>query len=221
MLLKDLREQIVIIGNRIAADGLAHTGQGNISAMDPESGLIAITPSAIPYHLRTPEDIVVIDLNRKIVEGKWQPTSEIALHLRFYQTRPDVKAVIHTHAPYASVFGIVHEPIPMVLIESAAALSGPVPVAPYARPGSEEVAEVTQKAMGESGVACVMANHGLVTVGTNLEQAYGATLAAETSARLVILARAMGGQVKTLDEAECKALRESYLSRYGPKPISR
>ncbi|WP_299028915.1 class II aldolase/adducin family protein [uncultured Thermanaerothrix sp.] len=221
MILRDLREQIVEIGNRMVVNGLAHGGQGNISAIDVDSRLIAITPSAVPYHLRTPEDIVVIDLNRKIIEGKWQPTSEIALHMQFYHTRPDVRAVIHTHAPYASVFGIIYEPIPMVLIESATLLSGPVPVAPYARPGTEEVAEVTQKAMGKTGVACVMANHGLVTVGPNLEQAYSTTLAAETSARLVILARAMGAQVKTLDEAECIALREAYLSRYGPKPLPR
>ncbi|MDT8898154.1 class II aldolase/adducin family protein [Thermanaerothrix sp. 4228-RoL] len=219
MRLKELRERIVEIGNRMVADGLAHGGQGNISALDVESGLIAITPSAVPYHLRQPEDIVVIDLNRQIIEGKWQPTTEIALHMRFYHTRPDVRAVIHTHAPYASVFGIIHEPIPMVLIESATALSGPIPVAPYARPGSEEVAELTQKAMGEEGVACVMAHHGLVTVGQTLEQAYQATLAAETSARMVILARSMGAKVETLDERECKALRQAYLARYGPKPL--
>jgi len=218
MLLKELREQIVELGNQLVRDGLAHGSQGNISALDVESGLIAITPSALPYALRKPEDIAVIDRQRHLIEGKWQPTSEIALHMKFYEQRPDVRAVVHSHAPYASVFAVIHEPIPSVLIEAALCLGGAVPVAPYARPGSEEVAEVTVRAMGAKGVACVMAHHGLVTVGATLKQAYEATLAAETTARIVIMARSMGAREFVLDATESAAMHEAYLKRYYPKP---
>ena len=216
MLLKELREQVLETGLRMVADQIAHGAQGNISILDPESKLIAITPSAIPYHALKVEDICVVDLSGKVVEGQWRPTSEMALHLVFYRNRLDVGAVVHSHAPYCSVFGITHEPIPMVLTEAATCLTGPVPVAPYRRPGSEEVAQVTYEAMAPRGVAAVMAHHGLVTVGATLAQAYDSTLAAETSARMVMMARSMGRQEVVLDAEECATMRQIYLTHYKP-----
>jgi L-ribulose-5-phosphate 4-epimerase len=219
MLLQELREKIVEIGNRMVEDGVAHGSQGNISAYDVESGLIAITPSAVPYRLRKAEDITVIDMDRKIVEGKWRPTSEIALHMIFYKRRKDVKAVVHSHAPHSTVFGVIHESVPSILTEAALCLTGPVPVAPYFRPGTEEVAELTYNAMGENGAAGILAHHGLVTVAGNLEQAYDSTMAAETTARIVIMARSMGAKEINLDPAEAAAMREIYLTKYFAKPL--
>jgi L-fuculose-phosphate aldolase len=217
MLLSDLREKIVEIGLRMVADGLAHGTQGNISALDAESGLLAVTPSAVPYAQRRAEDICVMDLQRRLIEGRWQPTSEVNLHLAFYRRRKDVRAVVHSHALHASVFGVTGEAIPQVLIESAMCLTGPVPVAAYASPGGEEVAELTADAAGAFGNAVVMAHHGLVTVGDTLEQAYAASLAAETMARVVILARSMGVKEKTMDPLEAARLREGFLANYAPK----
>lgn len=219
MLLQTLREQIVQIGLRMVEDGLAHGAQGNISALDVETGLIAITPSAYPYYLRKAEDICVIDLQRNLVEGKWKPTSEIALHTIFYQKRKDVCAVVHSHAPNSTVFGVINEQIPAVLTEAAFYLTGSVPVAPYACPGSDEVAEVTYAAIGESGSAAVMAHHGLLTVGDNLEHAYETTLAAEMTARIVIMARSMGAKEIPLDPVEGAIFR--IIREYGLATRSR
>lgn len=219
MSLNGLRQQVLQIGLRMVEDGVARGSQGNVSALDSESGLIAITPSAIPYRELQVEDICVVDKEGKIVEGKWKPTSEIALHLVFYQRRSDVGAVVHSHAPYSTVFGIVYEPIPLVLAETAMNLSAHVPVAPYARPGTKEVAEVTFEAMLPDKVAAVMAHHGLVTVGLSLEAAYESTVAVEMTARIVMMAHSMGKTIHALDLQECQELRQIYLSSYKAKPI--
>lgn len=219
MLLKELREKIIEIGLRMVEDGVAHGSQGNISAIDPETGYIAITPSAIPYRIRKAEDIAIIDVNSKVIEGKWRPTSEIAVHMIFLLRRKDVKAVIHSHAPYTTVFGVINEPVPSIMTEASLCLSGPIPIAPYFRPGTQEVAELTYKAMGENGAACIMAHHGLVTVGGNLEQAYDSTMAAESTARIVIMARSMGAKEIHLDPAEGIAMREIYLTKYVATPL--
>ncbi len=220
MFLKDLRQQVLETALRMLEDGIAHGSQGNVSALDQEHEAIAITPSAIPYTQLKTEDICVVDKEGKIIEGKWKPTSEIALHLIFYQRREDVRAVVHSHAPYSSVFGVIHEPIPIVLNETAMNLSGPIPVAPYARPGTQEVAEITFQTMLPDQVAAIMAHHGLVTVGPNLAAAYDSTLAAEMTAKIVILARSMGARVIPMDDKECRQLREIYLSSYRAQPFS-
>jgi L-ribulose-5-phosphate 4-epimerase len=213
--LEEQRQLIVEFGLQMLNDKLAHDGQGNISVYDRESGLIAITPSAIPYLDRKAEDICVVDIDGKVVEGHWKPTSEHALHYVFYRNRNDVNAVVHTHALNSTVFGIIGEEfLPVVLNEAAMGMGGPIPVAPYARPGTEELGEITCQAAG-AGVGAIMAHHGLVTVGDTLAHAYMSTQAIETTAKTIILARSMGAEVVTLDPDEARALRDMFLYSYA------
>ena len=216
MLLAEYRKKIVETALNLLAEGVIANGQGNLSRFHPESGTLAITPSGVPYRERSPADICVVDLEGNLIEGKWQPTSEMALHLVYYRKRKDITAVVHTHAPYSTVFGIIgEEPLPMVLNEAAMGLGGKVPIAPYGTPGTEELADLTFQATGE-GSAVIMAHHGLVTLGTSLENAYTATIAAEATAQAVILARSMGAEVNVIPDQEVKALRSMFLD-YGPK----
>jgi L-ribulose-5-phosphate 4-epimerase len=215
MLLKELRTQVLETSLQMVRDGLAYGAGGNISALDHESGLVAITPSAIEYTKMKAEDVVVVDTQGKLVEGKWKPTSESPMHTIFYREREDVGAVVHTHAPHASIFAIVNEPIPMVVTEAALCLGGPVQVAPYVRPGTDALAQKVLEVMGP-GVAVLLGQHGMLTVGHNLGEAYSSTIAAEVSARFTILARAMGAQPMQLDPGEVTALRELYLKHYHP-----
>jgi L-fuculose-phosphate aldolase len=214
MSLKELRRAVLDTALAMLEDGVAHGSQGNISALDRDSGLIAITPSALPYTELKPKDICLVDKQGKVVEGPWRPTTELLLHLIFYQRRQDVGAVVHTHAPYTSVFGICNTPLPMALSEAAMHLGETVPVAPYARPGSQELAEATLAAMGDHGLAAIMANHGLVTVGDSLERAYESTLAAENTACLVMMAKSMGGKVTVLPQSEVDIIRQTFLEKY-------
>jgi L-fuculose-phosphate aldolase len=215
MSIEDLCGEVYNLARQLVPDGLAHGAQGNISACDRASGLVAVTPSAIPYRVMKPEDIVVTDFFGKVIKGKWTPTTEIQMHTIFFRERADVHAVVHTHAPYASVFCITHEQIPPVLTEAASCLTGPVPVAPYRAPGSKELAEIVLQTIG-SGVAVLLAQHGLLTVGATLAEAYDSTLAAENTARLVIWARSMGSQVVTLDPDVQAQVRQSYTTCYHP-----
>jgi ribulose-5-phosphate 4-epimerase/fuculose-1-phosphate aldolase len=210
MLLADLREKVIEIGLQMLQDRLVHHGQCNISARDRESGYIAITPSGLPYHRRQAEDICVIDIDQHIIEGRWRPTSEIGLHIVFYRNRKDVNAVIHTHAPYTTIYSIIGEKsLPMVLNESAMCLGRPLPVTPYGRPGSLELAQITYDNIG-NGIGAIMAHHGLVTMGATLERAYDATLAAEATAHAIIMARAIGATIHTLAPEEISYLQNAY-----------
>lgn len=217
-MLEQLRQQVLQTALRMVADGLSHGSAGNISALDQESGLIAVTPTAIEYSQMSADDIVIIDKQGQVVEGCWKPTSEVRMHTIFYRQRPDVGAVVHTHAPYATIFAITHQSIPMVLAESAPYLGAPVQIAPYARPGTEELARVVSQTIGQ-GAAILLANHGLLTVGADLSQAYLASHAAELTARFVYMARAMGSTPIELQTSEVLALRELILNSYHPTPL--
>jgi len=219
MLLRDLREQIVETARRMVADGLVHGAQGNVSAQDPETGLIAITPSAVDKANLTVEDLTIIDPHGKVIEGRWKPTSETPMHTIFYRERQDVGAVVHSHAPFASAYGLQSEPLPVVLIEAAGCLGGRVPIASYRRPGTEDVARIALEAAGE-GAAVILANHGLLTIGDNLVRAYEASLAVETTCRLVLLVRSMGLQPQELDPAEVAAIHHGYLHAYRKTAVA-
>jgi ribulose-5-phosphate 4-epimerase/fuculose-1-phosphate aldolase len=212
----ELKQQVWSFARQMAADGIAHRAQGNVSARDAVSGLIAVTPSAIPYDQLQAADIAVVDLDGRQVEGAWKPTSELRLHLAFYRARADVRAVVHSHAPYAAVFGVIGEPLPMILTEAAACLGRPVPVAPYCRPGSQELADSAVR-IADNGPAVLLAHHGLVTVGPDLPAAYDATLAAESTARTVWMARAMGAGVPELDPDEVAAVYRAVSTGYRPE----
>ena len=137
------------------------------------------------------------------------------MHTIFYRERSDVGAVVHTHAPYASVFAISGEPIPMVVTESALCIGGTVKVAPYVRPGTEELAQMVLETMG-SGVSVLLAQHGMIAVGPDLHSAYATTIATEVSARLTLLARSAGMKPITIDSSEVIELRQLYLEHYHP-----
>lgn len=215
MMLETLRKQVLETSLQMVADGLVFGAGGNVSALDRESGYLAITPTAIEYHKMMPEDVVVIDKHGKLVEGKWKPTSEMPMHTIFYRERDDVGAVVHTHAPYASIFAVINEPVPMVITEAALCIGAPVRVAPYCRPGTEKLARVVLDTMGD-GVAVLLGQHGLITVGANLGQAYSSTIATEMSAKLTFMARSMGAEPQPLNLDEVAELRELYLRLYHP-----
>jgi len=218
MKLIEERKRILEISKKLITAGLIHNGHGNVSIYNRESGLAAITPSAVPYEDRELEDICIVDLDGNIVEGKWKSTWETSMHLIYYKKRPDVNAVIHTHAPKATVFGIIgKEPMPMILNESSMGIGGAVPIAPYARPGTDELAEVTCEAVGD-GFAAIMAHHGMITVGPTIDLAFIATVAVESTADTIIMARSMGMEPIAIPDDEVKILKKLFVE-YKPAKL--
>jgi L-fuculose-phosphate aldolase len=136
--LERLRRRLVDVLVRAAADELVLGAAGNASARDPESDLVVVSPTSIPYERLRPADVSVVDASGRVAEGQ-TPTVELPMHLAVLAARPDVGAVLHTHSPYATALGCVLDEIPVVAPEQAAAVGGPVAVAPYAPTGTTEM----------------------------------------------------------------------------------
>src|SRR5689334_12490016 len=113
MLLEVLRADVARYAKKMAESRLVRASQGNLSARDPESGLICITPSGLDYDEMTAEDIVVVNVDGAVVEGSRKPSSELPVHALILARRPDVHCVMHTHSLYATAFGVVHLPLPI------------------------------------------------------------------------------------------------------------
>lgn len=187
MLLREERELVARYAKRLCPDGLVVGTSGNVSARAGD--LVAITPSSYDYDLLTPELICVLDLEGRVVEAELPPSSEVPMHLAVYRERP-VRAIVHTHSPYATVLATLGKevkPLHYLLAE----LGGTVRVAPYATYGSGELAESVTAALGDRH-AVLLANHGTLTVGDSLASAYARSALLEWLCALQYRAELLG-----------------------------
>jgi L-fuculose-phosphate aldolase len=213
MLLAELRAEVARYAHKMSASGLVRATQGNLSARDPEGGRICITPSGADYDTMTGADIVVVDEEGVVVEGRWKPSVETPLHALMLRRRRDIHCVMHTHSVYATALGVVYQPVPMILEESAMCLGGEVPVAPFQMSGTPEFAELIAATMG-GGSAVIWGNHGAMVVGTTLALTYATAHALEDSARVYAVARQLG-EPQVLLPDEVAKLRAFWLAHYG------
>jgi L-ribulose-5-phosphate 4-epimerase len=213
MHLQELRAEVARYARKMSASGLVRATQGNLSARDPENGRICITPSGADYDTMTGEDIVVVDEEGCVVEGQWKPSVETPLHTLILRRRRDIHCVMHTHSIYATAFGVVYQPVPMILEESAMCLGGEVPVAPYQMSGTPEFAELVAETLG-TGSAVIWGNHGAMVVGTTLALTFATAHALEDTARVYALAKQLG-EPRTLPAGEVAKLRAFWLAHYG------
>ena len=168
----DYRKLIVESGLRMANSGLTVETWGNISARDPETGLVYLTPSAMQYDTITVDDVVVAELDGKIVQGTRKPTIETGMHLAVYRARKDVNAVIHTHPTYSMVYSCQGKDIPLFMDEAAQIMGDTCHTTPYALPGSQELADAVVAALGEKANTCLVRSHGAVAVGGDMDGAF-------------------------------------------------
>ena len=141
MLMQEEREQIVEYGKKMSADRLTSGTSGNISIYNAEKGYMAISPSGIGYFDVKPEDVVIMDLDANIVDGDKKPSSEWALHTAMYKTKPECRAVVHTHSMYCTVFATLRQPLRAAHYVIADAGVDEVPCAPYCTYGTPELAK--------------------------------------------------------------------------------
>ncbi len=193
---------------RLAADGLVSGTAGNVSARAGE--LVAVTPTGARLEEVTPEQVAVVDLAGGQVVGELAPTSELSLHLGIYR-RHDAGAVVHTHARFATALACVIDELPVVHYQMLA-LGGPIRVAPYATFGTPELAELTLQAL-DGRSAALMANHGAIAYGPDLDTAVDQALLLEWACELYWRARAVGAP-RTLDQSDQLAFVET-VSRRG------
>ena len=215
MMLGELRAEVARYAKKMVASGLVRAAQGNLSARDPQTGLICITPSGMDYDLVAAEDILVIDDQAAVVEGApdHRPSVETPLHTLILRRRSDIHCVMHTHSLYATAFGVVYEPLPIVLAESALCLGGVVPIAPYQMSGTPEFAELVAETLGEKN-AVIWGNHGAMVVGPSLSATFSAAHALEDGAHVYALARQLGTPV-LLPPDEVEKLHTFWREHYA------
>ena len=214
-----LKEEICRVGKAMNDSGLCSFlgayAPGNLSARLPGSDRVIISPSGLDKGSLTPRDLVVVDLNGQRVEGRYRPSVETSTHCAIYRKRQDVNGIVHAHSPGCLAFAVAHQEIPATTIELAAVCGSRVPLAKYATPGTEALAEATVEALGKSD-AVLMANHGIAAVGATLNDAFNNALSVEVTARININARTLG-TITELPSEEVSSIRSYVLTKYGQK----
>jgi L-fuculose-phosphate aldolase len=197
------RKEIVEIGRRCYERGFVAATDGNMSCR-VTGGLIAATPAGLCKGTLAADDIVVLDGSGRRVEGHREASSEILLHLEIYKERPDVGGVVHAHPPTATGFAVARMPLAECVLPEVITTLGNVPLAPYATPSTTEVPESIRPKIRDHN-AFLLANHGTVTLGATLQEAYFTLEKVEQLARVVLVARQLG-RVSVLTADDVKKL---------------
>lgn len=193
MLLQQEREAIVRYGIKMIENRLTKGTGGNISVYNREAKLMAISPSGMDYYEIEPEDVVVLDLDGKVVEGRRKPSSELDMHSIMYRMREDIQAVVHTHSPFASTVAALRIDLPPV--NYLVSLAGEnVRCSKYATFATPELAQYAYEAM-EGRKAVLLASHGLLAGGDDLADAYNVAETIEFCAEVFCRAKSMGEPV--------------------------
>ncbi|MDQ1044379.1 class II aldolase/adducin family protein [Streptomyces sp. V4I2] len=205
-------EALVATARRTVSDGLVVGTSGNVSVRVEDT--VLVTPSGVPYDRLAPDDVTGVDLDGRQVLGTLVPTSELPMHLAVYRAT-DAGAVVHTHAVHATAVSTLVPELPAIHY-MAAALGGAVRVAPYATYGTDELAENMLHALADRS-ACLLQNHGTLTYGTTLDQAYDRTAQLEWMCRLWLTASSVPGlSPALLSEAQMAEAGER-LRGYGQR----
>jgi L-ribulose-5-phosphate 4-epimerase len=212
-MLEKLKEELVELHLELPRNHLVVWTGGNVSARDPETGLIVIKPSGVRYEELRPEHLVVLDLEGRKIEGELKPSSDTTSHLFIYQHRPDVGGVVHTHSAYATAFAAVNKPIPVVLTAIADEFGGPIPCGGFALIGDEAIGKVVVESIGKSP-AVLLKNHGVFTIGKDALSAVKAAIMTEDNAKTVWLAMQIGVPDEIPAE-DVKKLHDRYTNIYG------
>ncbi|MFV0136754.1 class II aldolase/adducin family protein [Streptomyces sp. HMX87] len=203
-------EALVATARRTVADGLVVGTSGNVSVRVGDT--VLVTPSGVPYDRLTPDDVTGVGLDGRQVRGTLVPTSELPMHLAVYRST-GARAVVHTHAVHATAVSTLVRELPLVHY-MAAALGGPVRVAPYATYGTGELAEHMLRALADRS-GCLLRNHGTITYGATLDQAYDRTAQLEWMCRLWLTASSVPGLTPSLLTESQLAEVSERLRGYG------
>ncbi|HEY6306641.1 MAG TPA: class II aldolase/adducin family protein [Candidatus Angelobacter sp.] len=202
---------MVRVGQMLHAQGFVAATDGNLSVR-LDSKRVMVTPTGFSKGALQPEDMVVVDLQGKKLSGARNPSSEIAMHLTVYRMRPDVGAVVHAHPCTATGFASAGIALDEPLCSEIVVTLGSVPLAPYATTGTAELSKSLEPFIADHD-AILMANHGVVTYGADLQHAYMRMEAVEHYAKIVLVARQLG-RACSLDRKEVEKLRD-VRARYG------
>ena len=199
-ILEHIKEEICDIGRRLYNRGFAAANDGNISCRFDDDRIVC-TPTGMSKGFMKPDDLCIVDMEANQISGHRKMTSEIRQHITIMKHRNDVKSVVHCHPPHATAFGMAREAIPQCLMPEAEINLGNVPIAKYTIPGGQEFADAILPFVDKSDII-IQANHGTVSYGPTVEQAYFLVETLDAYCKMVLLARSLGRvQYFTQEEA--------------------
>ncbi|MGH2615004.1 MAG: class II aldolase/adducin family protein [Thermomicrobiales bacterium] len=222
MLLEGLRQQVVQVGMEALARGVVHGTAGNMSIRDPETGLIAISPSGMPYPSVTAADGVIVDDRGEVVDGSRKPSSETPLHTMVMRARPDVRAIVHTHSHYSTVVSCIRPWLPPILTEVCLVVGPRVPVTRYGLTGTPDFGESVLEVLTPESRAVILKNHGLICFGDSFDDALVYAEIVEEAARVYVHALAANGgrEPELVPENLIPGMIERFAITYGqPKEL--
>ena len=205
-----LRKAIATVCRRLWERGLVAGQDGNVSVRLGRDRIL-VTPAGYSKVDVTPGDLVLLRLGGTKVSGNNAASSEVAVHLRAYARRPDVRAVVHAHPPTATGFALAGEPLPESALTEVGVLLGPIPLVPYGVPGTTELADRFEP-FWSGHDAFLMANHGALTLGPDLRVAHQRMETLEHAARVVATARGLG-HLQELEPGQLRTLRATRARR--------
>ncbi len=214
-MLELLRQQVYDLHMELVRYNLVVWTMGNVSARDPETGLVVIKPSGVRYEQLRPEDMVVVDLDGRVAEGKLKYSSDTLTHLYVYRRRPDVNGMCHTHSTFATAFAAVGKPIPCFLTGMADEFGGEIPLGEFTLIGNESIGQIIVDRIGES-TAILMQNHGVFTIGRTGSEAVKAAVMCEDAARTSFYALQLGAPMP-LSAENIARLHDRYTNVYGQR----
>ena len=212
---RELRERALAANLEIPRRGLAIYTFGNVSAFDAQKGVLAIKPSGVPYERLSADDMVVVDLEGKVVEGRLRPSSDTPTHVVLYSSFRGVAGIVHTHSTYATAWAARGEAIPCVLTMMGDEFGGTIPVGPFALIGDDSIGRgIVETLQASHSPAVLMQNHGPFTIGKDARSAVKAAVMCEEVARTVHIARQLGEPLP-IDPGQIESLYDRYQNVYG------
>jgi L-fuculose-phosphate aldolase len=213
-----LRADIVEVGRRMYARGYTASNDGNISVRLGSDRLL-MTPKSVCKGFMTPDMMCITDLTGRKLEGDRDPSSEMQMHLEVYRQRPDVQAVVHAHPPTATGFAVAGIPLDRAVLAEVLTTLGSIPIAEYATPSTKELPEAVRKYI-KAHDGMLLANHGALTVGSDLFAAYYKMETIEHFAKISLVARLLGREnlLSREEVMRLQDLRGSYGIK-APAPI--
>jgi L-fuculose-phosphate aldolase len=185
-----IKQDICEIGRRIYQKGFAAANDGNITVRIGENEVLC-TPTMHSKGFLKPDDISMVDMQGKQIAGRKKRSSEALLHLEIYRQRSDIKSVVHCHPPHATAFAVAREPIPQCVLPEVEVFLGDVPITKYETPGGQAFADTILPFVDKTNVI-ILANHGTVSFGEDVERAYWWTEILDAYCRILMLSRQLG-----------------------------
>jgi L-ribulose-5-phosphate 4-epimerase len=212
-----LRREVCALHAELTRYQLVIWTAGNVSARVPGHDLMVIKPSGVSYDDLTPENMVLCDLDGRVVEGDLAPSSDTDAQAYVYRHMPHIGGVVHTHSTYATAWASRGEAIPCALTMMADEFGGEIPVGPFALIGDDSIGRgIVDTLTTSRSAAVLMRNHGVFTIGKDARSAVKAAVMCEDVARTVHIARQLGNPIP-IDQADVDSLFDRYQNAYGQR----